>query len=63
MMPEWPRLATTLAEAHALSFYDASWAATGSELGMPLVSADQRGRLRYAGVNGQFASGVRGRST
>jgi predicted nucleic acid-binding protein len=42
MTPEWLRPAAALAEAHALSFYDASWATTASELGMPLVSADKR---------------------
>lgn len=38
----WLRHAAALAQAHALSFYDASWAATASALGIPLVSADQR---------------------
>ncbi len=38
----WLRHAATFAQAHALSFYDASWAATASELAIPLVSADQR---------------------
>lgn len=42
MAAPWLRHAATLAERHALSFYDASWAATASELGMSLVSADQR---------------------
>ena len=42
MTVEWLRQAASLARNHALSFYDASWAATASELGMPLVSADQR---------------------
>jgi predicted nucleic acid-binding protein len=42
MTATWLRRAAALAEDHALSFYDASWAATASELGMPLVSADQR---------------------
>lgn len=42
MAAEWLRPAATLAERHALSFYDASWAATASALGMPLVSADHR---------------------
>lgn len=36
------RQAATLAEIHALSFYDASWAAAARELGIPLVSADRR---------------------
>jgi predicted nucleic acid-binding protein len=42
MTPEWLRQAAVLAQNHGLSFYDASWAATASELGMPLVSADHR---------------------
>jgi predicted nucleic acid-binding protein len=42
MVAAWLRHAATLAERHALSFYDASWAATASELGIPLVSADRR---------------------
>ncbi len=42
MTPSWLRRAATLAELHTLSFYDASWAATASELGVPLVSADHR---------------------
>jgi len=42
MTAAWFRRAAALAHDHALSFYDASWAATASELGMPLVSADQR---------------------
>ncbi len=36
------RRAATLAEAHTLSFYDASWAAAARELRIPLVSADRR---------------------
>ncbi len=36
------RDAATLARDHGVSFYDASWAATAAELGMPLISADQR---------------------
>ena len=42
MTAGWLRYAATLAEDHALSFYDACWAATAAELSMPLVSADQR---------------------
>lgn len=37
----WLRRAATLARSAGLTFYDASWAATASELGMPLVSADK----------------------
>lgn len=42
MTAAWLRRAAALAHAHALSFYDASWAATALELGVPLVSADRR---------------------
>ena len=42
MTADWLRRATVLAYTHTLSFYDASWAATAVELGMPLVSADRR---------------------
>lgn len=42
MTAAWFRQAAVLAQSHALSFYDASWAATASELGIPLVSADER---------------------
>ncbi len=42
MTAAWLRLAARLAHEHDLSFYDASWAATASALGMLLVSADQR---------------------
>jgi predicted nucleic acid-binding protein len=35
------RRAAGLAEAHRLSYYDASWASTALELGIPLVSADR----------------------
>jgi predicted nucleic acid-binding protein len=42
MAPAWLRRAATLAHDHALSFYDASWAATAAELGIPLISADRR---------------------
>ena len=38
----WLRDAAVLAEAHVLSFYDASWAATAAALGVSLVSADRR---------------------
>lgn len=42
MTPAWLRRAAGLAHAHTLSFYDASWAASALELGVPLVSADRR---------------------
>ena len=42
MADTWLRRAATLAYTHTLSFYDASWAATALELGMPLISADRR---------------------
>lgn len=42
MSAEWLRHAATLAHAHSLSFYDASWAATAAKLGVPLVSADRQ---------------------
>ena len=42
MTPVWLRMAAELAHTHALSFYDASWAATAVELGIPLISADRR---------------------
>jgi predicted nucleic acid-binding protein len=42
MAPGWLRDAAVLAEAHVLSFYDASWAATAAALGVSLVSADRR---------------------
>lgn len=42
MAQAWLRDAAVLAEKHALSFYDASWAATAVALGIPLVSADRR---------------------
>lgn len=42
MAPGWLRDAATLAETHALSFYDASWAAAAAALGIRLVSADRR---------------------
>jgi predicted nucleic acid-binding protein len=40
--PDWLRAAAALAEVNALSFYDASWAATAAALRIPLVSADRR---------------------
>jgi len=42
MAPPWLRRAAVLAETHNLSFYDASWAAAATELGISLVSADRR---------------------
>lgn len=42
MAQAWLRHAAELAEAHTLSFYDASWAATAAALGVSLVSADRR---------------------
>ena len=45
---EMLRDAATLAEAHTLSFYDASWAAAARGFGVALVSADQR--LQRAGL-------------
>ncbi|MDP9117444.1 MAG: type II toxin-antitoxin system VapC family toxin [Actinomycetota bacterium] len=42
MARSWLRDAAVLAETHALSFYDASWAATAAGLGVSLVSADRR---------------------
>lgn len=42
MTPTWLRQAAVLAHSHALSFYDASWAATAAELAIPLISADRR---------------------
>lgn len=42
MTTSWLRDAATLADTHALSFYDASWAATAAALGISLVSADRR---------------------
>ncbi len=41
MTPAGLRRAAALAQDHALSFYDACWAATASELSISLVSADQ----------------------
>jgi len=42
MARDWLQDAAVAAEAHTLTFYDASWAATAAALGMPLVSADRR---------------------
>jgi predicted nucleic acid-binding protein len=42
MTQGWLREAAALAQAHALSFYDACWAASAAALGIPLVSADRR---------------------
>jgi predicted nucleic acid-binding protein len=42
MTAVWMRQAAKLAHIHSLSFYDASWAATAAELGIPLISADRR---------------------
>ena len=42
MTADWLRYAASLAHAHRLSFYDASWAATAAKLSMPLVSADRQ---------------------
>ncbi|MGH7910705.1 MAG: type II toxin-antitoxin system VapC family toxin [Candidatus Dormibacteraceae bacterium] len=42
MTAAWLRRAASLAQDHGLSFDDASWAATASELEVPLVSAGQR---------------------
>ncbi|HEX7739349.1 MAG TPA: type II toxin-antitoxin system VapC family toxin [Marmoricola sp.] len=42
MAQPWLRTAADLAAAHGLTFYDASWAAAASELGVPLVSADRQ---------------------
>ena len=39
--PTWLDAATQLSEEHALTFYDASWAAAAQALGCPLVSADR----------------------
>lgn len=42
MTPDSLRSAAALAETHALSFYDASWAAAAKEWGIPLISADRQ---------------------
>lgn len=58
MSQSWLREAAVLAERHALSFYDASWAATAAALHIPLVSADRQ--LLAAGL-AQSPSAVAGR--
>lgn len=40
--PSWFDAAALLGETHALSYYDASWAAAAQALRCPLVSADSR---------------------
>lgn len=42
MAAAWFRRAAELAHSHALSFYDAAWAAAAHELAVPLVSADRK---------------------
>lgn len=42
MSHTWLGRAAVLAERHALSFYDASWAASAAALRIPLVSADRQ---------------------
>lgn len=42
MSHEWLHDAARIAETHALSFYNASWAAAAAALRIPLVSADRR---------------------
>lgn len=42
MTSVWLRAAASLARQHALTFYDASWAAAAEELGIPLISADRQ---------------------
>lgn len=59
-MPQaWLREAAVLTERHALTFYDASWAATAAALRMPLVSADHS--LLATGL-AETPSAVAGRS-
>lgn len=58
MSHEWLHEAARLAQAHSLSFYDASWAAAAAALKIPLVSADRR--LLTAGL-AETASDVAGR--
>lgn len=55
MTQAWLRDAATIAHAHRLSFYDASWAAAAAGLTVPLVSADRR--LIDAGL-AESATGV-----
>jgi predicted nucleic acid-binding protein len=42
MTPAWLRRTAELGEIHGLTFYDAAWAASAVELGVPLVSGDRR---------------------
>lgn len=42
MSQDWLHEAAELAELHALSFYDASWAAAAAALKIPLVSAERQ---------------------
>lgn len=42
MTSVWLRAAASLAHQHALTFYDASWAAAAEELGIALISADRQ---------------------
>ena len=42
LSPSGRRRAAELAGAHALTFYDAGWAAAAAELGIALVSADRQ---------------------
>lgn len=42
MARSWLRTAAELVEAHRLSYYDASWAASARSLGITLVSADRK---------------------
>jgi predicted nucleic acid-binding protein len=58
MTQAWLRDAAALAEANALTYYDASWAATAAALGIPLVSAD---RLLLAAGVAESPSGVAAR--
>jgi len=41
MTPEWLRRAADVGATHGLTFYDAAWAASALELGVPLVSSDR----------------------
>lgn len=42
MAQHWLRHAARLADAHGLSFYDASWVAAAASLKIPLITADRR---------------------
>jgi predicted nucleic acid-binding protein len=42
MTGRWLRQAAEFAHTHALSFYDAAWAAAAHELAIPLASADRK---------------------